>query len=969
MPLDATSGIYIARAVRDSAPVGASHIVFIVRDDDGGSDLLFQTSDTTWQAYNGYGGNSLYTGASTTPPAGRAYKVSYNRPFRTVIDSRPSWLFNAEYPMVRWLEANGYDVSYFTGVDSDRRGSELLEHRAFLSVGHDEYWSAAQRAAVETARNAGVHLGFFSGNEVFWKTRWEASIDGTSTPYRTLVAYKETHANAKIDPTPAWTGTWRDPRFSPPADGGRPENGLTGTIFKVNGTRADPIRIPAAFALHRFWRNTSIASLTTGQTANLITGMLGYEWDEDLDNGFRPAGLTKLSSTTVVISAAEQQYLLDYGSTYGAGTATHSLTLHRHPNGALVFGAGTVQWPWGLDTNHDNGTPPPVPGDPGYAAFVQAMHDTQQATMNLFTDMGVAPATPQPGLIQGAPSTDTTKPGSVILAPAAGALLDAGTPVVISGTAADGGGGVVAGVEVSFDNGATWHPATGRDSWTFTWTPAASGTAVLKSRAVDDSGNTEIPSAGISVSIRRVCPCSLWSDLTTPAVPADSSSSAIELGVKFRADKDGFITGLRFYKGASNVGTHVASLWTSTGTLLRSAPFTAETASGWQEVRFAAVPITGGTTYVASYFAPNGHFAVDRPYFAAADFYNEPLRALQDVSGAPNGVFRSGSTGFPTETFGSSNYWVDVVFELTAVDTTPPEVNAVSPAANAAGIATTANVTARFNETMNAATITSTNFVLLNALGSAVPATVTYNPSLKTATLDPTDSMVNLNAYTAIVRGGSSGVKDFAGNAMASDVTWSFTTAGAMVCPCTIWPDTATPAVAADPFVGGIEVGVKWQAEVDGFVTGLRFYKGRRQHRHAHRQPADEHRDAPRQRHLHRRDHIRLAADRAAGAGGRACEHDVRGVVSHDDRTFLGHAQRLRDRSRRAAFARAGERRLRRQRRLHRKPDERVPRQTRSTRATTGSTSCSTRRGGLTPRRRRSAPSRRRPARPGWAWA
>ena len=243
VPPDATSGIYFARAVRDSAPAGSSHIVFIVRDDDGASDVLFQTSDTTWQAYNGYGGNSLYMDSSS-PPASRAYKVSYNRPFRTVIDSRPSWLFNAEYPMVRWLEANGYDVSYFTGVDSDRRGGELLEHRAFLSVGHDEYWSAAQRAAVETARNAGVHLGFFSGNEVFWKTRWEASIDGTGTPHRTLVCYKETHANARIDPTGAWTGTWRDPRFSPPADGGRPENGLTGTLFMVNGDRDDTIVVP-----------------------------------------------------------------------------------------------------------------------------------------------------------------------------------------------------------------------------------------------------------------------------------------------------------------------------------------------------------------------------------------------------------------------------------------------------------------------------------------------------------------------------------------------------------------------------------------------------------------------------------------------------------------------------------------------------------------------------------------------------
>ena len=104
--------------------------------------------------------------------------------------------------MVRWLEANGYNVSYFTGVDSDRRGAEILEHQVFLSVGHDEYWSAGQRANVEAARACGVHLAFFSGNEVFWKTRWENSIDVSGTPYRTLVTYKETHANAKIDPLP-----------------------------------------------------------------------------------------------------------------------------------------------------------------------------------------------------------------------------------------------------------------------------------------------------------------------------------------------------------------------------------------------------------------------------------------------------------------------------------------------------------------------------------------------------------------------------------------------------------------------------------------------------------------------------------------------------------------------------------------------------------------------------------------------
>ena len=225
VPATATSGIYFAKATRIDTG-GASHIVFIVRDDASHADLLFQTSDTTWQAYNQYGGNSLYVGAPGTNP-GRAYKVSYNRPFTTRGTTPEDWVFNAEYPMVRFLESNGYNVAYATGVDTDRLGAAAIQqHRVFLSVGHDEYWSGAQRANVEAARNAGVNLAFFSGNEVFWKTRWENSISASGTPYRTLVSYKETHANAKIDSNAAWTGTWRDPRFSPPADGGRPENAI-----------------------------------------------------------------------------------------------------------------------------------------------------------------------------------------------------------------------------------------------------------------------------------------------------------------------------------------------------------------------------------------------------------------------------------------------------------------------------------------------------------------------------------------------------------------------------------------------------------------------------------------------------------------------------------------------------------------------------------------------------------------------
>ena len=132
-----------------------------------------------------------------------------------------------------------------------------INHKVFLSVGHDEYWSGSQRANVEAARDAGVNLAFFSGNEVFWKTRWEPSIDGTNTPNRTLVSYKETHFDdAPTDPVAEWTGTWRDPRFSPPADGGRPENALTGQLFMVNAgttdiTGAGAVRQAAPLAQHR----------------------------------------------------------------------------------------------------------------------------------------------------------------------------------------------------------------------------------------------------------------------------------------------------------------------------------------------------------------------------------------------------------------------------------------------------------------------------------------------------------------------------------------------------------------------------------------------------------------------------------------------------------------------------------------------------------------------------------------------
>ena len=350
---------------------------------------------------------------------------------------------------------------------------------------------AQQRANVEAARGAGVHLAFLTGNEVFWKTRWENSIDITGASHRTLVVYKETHAGAKINPSPEWTGTWRDPRFSPPSDGGRPENALTGTIFMVNGGSTGSsaaMQVPPAEGRKRFWRNTSIAAQALlGNTTTLPFGILGYEWDIDADNGSRPAGLFHLSSTTVSVGALLQ----DHGSNYGPGVATHKLTLYRHSGGALVFGAGTTRWSWGLDANHDPDSAVPNP----------TVHQgVQQATVNLFADMGVQPGSLQAPLTAATASADIGPPSSTIVSPANGAILTVGANAVISGTATDASG-LVGGVEVSVDGGATWHPATGTANWTFTWTAPPAGTVVVKSRAVDDSANIELPGSGITVNI------------------------------------------------------------------------------------------------------------------------------------------------------------------------------------------------------------------------------------------------------------------------------------------------------------------------------------------------------------------------------------------------------------------------------------------------------------------------------------
>jgi hypothetical protein len=754
VPSNAVSGLYLAHLKRDDTSTGNGSLVpFVVRDDTSHSDILFQTSDETWQAYNTYGGNSLYTCSVNCPPGSpETYKgadaVSYNRPWHSGADDNgASWFMYAEYPMIRFLEKNGYDVSYTSGVDVSQPGyaSVIEQHKIFMSTGHDEYWSGQQRANVTAARDAGVNLALFSGNEMFWKTRFAPSIDGSNTPNRTLVTYKETHWDGTVDPQdpPTWTGTWMDPRFSPPGDGGNPQNALTGQLFDVNSGTTD-ITVPASYSKLRFWRNTRVASLGSGKSTTLDAGVgtLGYEWDVDADNGFRPPGLMDLSSTT----SSSAEVFTDYGSnTKFNSTATHHLTLYRAPSGALVFGAGTVQWAWGLDNSGNSSSPTD-----------SAM---QQATVNLFADMGnVQPATLMPGLTAATQSTDATPPTSTITSPAQGATLSDGSAVTITGTATDAGGGVVSGVEVSTDGGSTWHPVTTISAantsvtWSYSWIAHGNPTTTIKARAVDDSGNLENPGPGTTVNVN--CPCSIWGTHVTPATADSGDTASINVGVKFKSGTYGYVTGIRFYKATTNTGTHVGSLWTATGQLLASATFTNESASGWQQVNFSLpVPLNKNTTYVASYLAPKGHYSQDGSYFyttppmgtnpVITNVDSSPLHALRNTNGVANGVFTyASSSAFPASSTNASNYYVDPIFTPETFNNPPGQVGNVSATAGYAS----ANVT--WSAPTSGDPVTS--YTVTPYIGSAAQpsTTVTGNPA-PTSTV--VSGLTNGTTYTFTV--------------------------------------------------------------------------------------------------------------------------------------------------------------------------------------------------------------------------
>ncbi|MBW9055648.1 DUF4082 domain-containing protein [Rhizobium mesosinicum] len=806
IPSDFVSGVYFAKLVREDGVEDASIIPFVVRDDASTSDIVFQTSDTTWQAYNAWGGASLYYGDVPVDPAdmigylppncscglqaiGRASAISYNRPIITntsPIGGTHDYIFGVESSAISWLEQNGYDVSYISGVDAARSGSLLLNHDAYLSVGHDEYWSAEQRANVEAARDAGVNLAFWSGNECYWKVRWESSIDGSGQAYRTMVCYKETWGTS-TDPSNTGTGTWRDPRYADP--GQQPENSLTGTMFTVDGYRLDTISIPYDYSNLRFWRNTEVSQLNEGDTYNLVQNLLGYEWDSDVENGFRPAGLVNLSLSSISV----ETYLRDYGTTVGSAVATHSLTMYRAASGALVFGAGTVFWSWGLSDNHQGPT-------------TSTDRNVQQAMVNMFADMGIQPTTLDASLFLAVQSTDLLKPTSSISSSIVGASFVEGQHVTITGTAQDFGGGIIAGVEVSTDGGQHWFKATGRESWSYNWVVQASGTYTVMSRAVDDSVNLETPSAGKQVTV--TLPGStqgLWTLAEKPATEVAIDRDPVELGLRFQATTAGSVQGIRFYKGFYNVGEHVVSLWSADGTLLATGVSTGESLSGWQTVMFSQpVQIAAGVTYVASYHS-NGFYSVTDNYFSGT----YASGALKAVDGGGVYAYSDNAGTFPGQNPGGSNYWVDVVF-----DAGP---NSAPVAGDDSGLTISRNGTLTISIASLLANDTDANgdAMTISAVGNALNGTVTLNKQAGTVTFTPAANYAGPASFSYTLSDGRGGT-DQANVSLTVDPG----PAGQ-----SLFAANEGPTGGAVQENSPLELGMKFSASASGTITGIRFYK------------------------------------------------------------------------------------------------------------------------------------------------
>jgi hypothetical protein len=684
--------------------------------------------------------------------------------------------------------------------------------------------------------------------------------------------------------------------WTAPSNGGSAITSYTVTPF-VGSTAQTPTTVsgspPATTATVTGLTNGTAYTFTVSATNSVGTGPASAA-----SSAVTPTGATLPAAPTgVSATAGNGQAVVSWTAPSDGGSPITSYTV-------TPFIGSTAQTPTTV-----SGSPPATTATVTGLTNGTAYTFTVSAT----NSVGTGPAS--------AASSAVTPTAPTAPAAPTGVSATAGNAqAVVSWTAPSDGGSPITSYTVTPFIGSTAQTPTTTVSGsppatTATVTGLTNGTAyTFKVTATNAVGTG--PASGASSAVTPLASncssCTIWASSATPANPAVADTSAVEVGVKFKADVDGQVTGIRFYKGAGNTGTHIGNLWTSSGTKLASASFAGETASGWQQVSFASpVNITAGTVYVASYFAPVGSYAADSGYFATAGVDNGVLHALQDGVSGGDGVYQYGSTSaFPANTFGSANYWVDVVF-ATAPATAPATPTGVSatagdgqavvswtaPSSGGSPItsytvtpfvgstaqtpttvsgsppATTATVTGLTNGTAYTFTVSATNAVgtgPASAASSAVtpagatapaaptgvtaaagdaqavvswtapsnggsaitsytvtpfigstaqtPTTVSGSPPATTATVN---NLTNGTAYTFTVS-----ATNAVGTGPASAASAAVTPAPVTCAACTIWASSATPANPAIADTSAVEVGVKFTADVDGKITGIRFYKG-----------------------------------------------------------------------------------------------------------------------------------------------
>jgi len=335
---DWASGVYLIKL--SVGQFAESYIPLVVRAATSRAAVLMDIPVNTYQAYNLWGGYSLYQHINHVlrdeqSDSDRATQISFNRPYVRSAGAGDFLLWDIHN--VRWLERSDIDVTYTTSVDVARDPRQLLYHHVYLASGHDEYWTKSMRDGIEYARDHGINLAFLGANDSYWQAR--LAPDAAGHPNRTLVCYKvlshpfnssEDLINDPMYPShpESVTTMWRDPLLH------RPENSLLGLMyssyFSGDGRYIPDMVITKSSVLDQL---AVTAGLTSGE--HLGGGVLGYEYDSLWKNGHTPHGLVVLAESPVVNT---------YHETQMAYTA-----YYRAPSGAIVFDAGSIWWGNGLD--------------------------------------------------------------------------------------------------------------------------------------------------------------------------------------------------------------------------------------------------------------------------------------------------------------------------------------------------------------------------------------------------------------------------------------------------------------------------------------------------------------------------------------------------------------------------------------------------------------------------------------------